>query len=394
MTIDLECESPIKLSVCIPTYNFGEFIGETLASILPQVVDGVEVVVLDGGSTDETPAIVRALQARSPALRYHRREERGGIDRDMARTVALARGEYCWLFSSDDLMKPGAIAQVLEEIDSGLDVYVCGLTICTCDMRPLKAHPILDLPSDTQLDLARESDRRMYFERARTTTAFFSFLGSVIFRKERWEEVPLDEAFVGSCWAHVARMFRIIPAGLRVKYLARSHILKRSDNDSFMDRGLIRRMALTIDGYHRLAETFFARDSFEARQIRRVVAAEFPPYVMLYAKWVSTSASPEERLLLRRLVEKVYRDPSMRNRLYRSIYQIVPVSPFRRLVDGLSRGVRGRTAKQSHAGSRAQHGGDVSARLPSPAAVGHQAILREHAFGEVTDQASLGSPRR
>src|SRR5580658_6364649 len=80
----------MRLSICIPTYNFGAFIGETLESIAAQLQDGVEVVVLDGGSTDETAEVVGAFAQRHPQIRYHRQPERGGIDRDMARTVALA----------------------------------------------------------------------------------------------------------------------------------------------------------------------------------------------------------------------------------------------------------------------------------------------------------------
>jgi len=339
MTADADLEAPIKLSICIPTYNFGEFIGETLESVLRQVVEGVEVVVLDGGSTDATPAVARAFQARFPALRYHRCDERGGIDRDMARTVDLARGEYCWLFSADDLMKPDAIRRILEEVESRLDLYLCGLTLCTCDMRPLKDHRILDLPSGMTFDLGREDDRRMYFRQAETTTAFFSFLGSVIFKKARWDAIPLDEDFVGSCWAHVARIFRMIPSGLRVKYLAPAYLWKRCDNDSFMDAGLIRRFALTIDGYHRLAATFFAQDSPEARHIRRAVAAEFPPYVMLYAKWISGDASPEDRLLLERLVETVYGDSSLSNWLRRGVYRGTPVLPVKAMAARVSGGI-------------------------------------------------------
>ena len=99
----------MRLSVCIPTYNFGAFIGETLQSIAAQLQDGVEIVVLDGGSTDDTAEVVGAFAQRYPQIRYHRRPERGGIDRDMARTVALARGEYCWLFGADDTMRAGAL---------------------------------------------------------------------------------------------------------------------------------------------------------------------------------------------------------------------------------------------------------------------------------------------
>jgi len=47
-----------RLSICIPTYNFGRFIGETLDSILPQATEDVEVTVVDGASTDNTADIV------------------------------------------------------------------------------------------------------------------------------------------------------------------------------------------------------------------------------------------------------------------------------------------------------------------------------------------------
>ena len=321
--------SAIRLSICIPTYNFGAFIGETLESILPQVVEGVEVVILDGGSTDDTTAVVEGFQKRYPELRYTRRDERGGIDRDMARTVDLARGEYCWLFSSDDLMPPGAMAAMLAEISSGYDVYLCGLTICTFDMHPVKDHKILRAGAGSTFQLADERDRRAYFERADTTTAFFSFLGSVIFRKARWDEVPLNEDFVGSCWAHAARLFELIPSGLTVKYLRTSYVLKRSDNDSFMEVGVVRRYAISIDGYHRMARTFFGSDSFEAWHIRRVVTNEFHARAMLWAKMVTRDAPPEDRAELARLAAANYGDPTLRNRGYRVVYKLTPIPIFK-----------------------------------------------------------------
>ncbi len=94
----------IKLSICIPTYNFADFIGETLQSIADQLDDRVEVVVVDGASTDNTGDVVRTFTNTYPNIRYHLLEEKGGIDVDMARSVELARGEFCWLFSSDDVM--------------------------------------------------------------------------------------------------------------------------------------------------------------------------------------------------------------------------------------------------------------------------------------------------
>jgi abequosyltransferase len=296
---------------------------------MPQMVDGVEVVILDGGSTDNTPDVVGGFRERYPELRYERRPERGGIDRDLARTVGLARGDYAWLFCSDDVMKPGAIEAMLGHIASGRDVYVCGVTLCTRDMRVIGDHAVAALPADAEFDLGDPADRRRYFESALTTTAFFSFAGSLILSKARWDTRTIDEDFVGSCWAHVARFFSMVPEGLTLGYLSTSYLYKRSDNDSFMDDGLIRRYALAIDGYHRLAATFFAEQSLEARHVRRSVANEFPPYVLLEAKSNAPAERPEDVPLLNRLAAKAYVDPSLRNRVRHLTYRYTPLFAFR-----------------------------------------------------------------
>lgn len=320
----------IRLSICIPTYNFGEFIGQTLESIIKQATDEVEIVIVDGASTDNTAEIVHSFQQRFPRLNYHRLEKRGGIDCDMAKTVELARGEYCWLFSSDDLMKEHAIKTILEEIDRGFDIYLCGLTLCTRDMKPIKDHAILNIDSDAEFDLGKREDRLAYFRLGQTTTAFFSFMGSLIFKKSRWDGIGIDEAFVGSLWAHAARIFRMIPDGLQLRYLANSYLYKRSDNDSFLDKGIANRFKMAIDGYYRLANTFFGENSVEAFHIRRVLRNEFVPQQFLKAKLESKEKGRMEDIeLIEHLVAKVYNDPSLLNRIYSIIYKVTPLYAYK-----------------------------------------------------------------
>jgi abequosyltransferase len=319
--------SDLRLSICIPTYNFGRFIGETLGSIIPQAGDRVEIVVLDGGSTDGTAEVVKGFMRDFPHLRYHRKEKRGGIDRDMAETVGIARGEYCWLFSADDVMEPGAVQKILERIREGHDVFLCGLTLCTFQMRPVKRHPILAAPDGAVFDLSIQKEREDYFRRADTTTAFFSFCSSLVFRKSRWDAIPLDEKFVGSCWAHVARFFRMIPAGLTVKYLPEPCLRKRGDNDSFLDRGIIHRVGIGIAGYHRLANTFFGRDSEESFHIRRVLRNEYSLPGMLGMKLKAASSDGTGgREDLDRLVEMLYSDDLWSNRVNLAVYRLAPIS--------------------------------------------------------------------
>ena len=97
----------MKLSIPVPVYNFAEFLPETLQSIVSQEgAEQVEIIVVDGASTDNTPQVMAEFCAKYPNVRYHRLPEKGGIDRDMAKSVEVSSGEYCWLFSGDDIMSP------------------------------------------------------------------------------------------------------------------------------------------------------------------------------------------------------------------------------------------------------------------------------------------------
>ena len=318
---------PPSLSICIPTYNFGRFIGETLTSIVDQATEDVEIVVLDGGSTDNTAEVVERFRNGFPRLRYHRKDKKGGIDRDMAETVGIASGEYCWLFSADDTMESGAIRDILEQIREGHDVYLCGLTLCDIKMRPLRQHPVSSAPPGAIFDLSVPKERDDYFRQAETTTAFFSFCSSLIFRKSRWDAIPLDEEFVGSCWAHVARFFRMIPQGLTVKYLPLPHLRKRGENDSFLDRGIIHRVGIGIAGYHRLANTFFGKNSDESFHIRRVLRNEYCLAGMLGMKLKAASGGNREDIeYLDRLVEMLYLNDLWSNRMHLVVYRLAPVS--------------------------------------------------------------------
>ena len=124
--------------------------------------------------------------------------------------------------------------------------------------------------------ISNPRERAEYASLAMTSEAFFSFMGGLIVKKSKWDSVRLNEAFVGSCWAHAARLFEIMPDGLAVKYVARAYLNRRSSNNSFSDKGVINRHRLGIEGYNRIADVFFDHDSVEAFHIRRVLKYEHP----------------------------------------------------------------------------------------------------------------------
>ncbi len=322
--------STTLLSICIPVYNFAAFIGETLASIIPQATDEVEIVVVDGASTDNTAEVIASVQRSFPRLRYHRLDKKGGIDRDMARSVELAQGDYCWLFGGDDIMAPGAMADILKQIQEGHDLYVCESILCSSDMTPIGKHNLLAANHEQVFDLGDPAVRADYFSRARNTAAFFSFCSSLVFKKARWDSVPVDDQFVGSHWDHVARFFRMIPYGIRVKYLPEPHLSKRGDNDSFLGQGLVNRYRITIEGFDRLSRAFFAPGSTEDFHIRRTMKAEHNLKSLLDAKLLCHDRGLTDDLaILDQLARTQYSYPLLSNRFMLFVYRCAPIPLLR-----------------------------------------------------------------
>ena len=300
----------IRMSVCIPVYNCAEFIGQALDSILPQTDSTMEVIVYDGGSTDGTPAVMEQYSRQWTNLHYFRGAERGGIDADLVTCVSYAKGEYCWLFSGDDVMRPGAIARALDWLKGGRDVYICRHTVCNKSMVIAHEYRVLAPDESYSADLADSGQRIAWFRRATTTEAFFSFLSGLIVRRDKWLAGTLPQEFGKSCWGHVARYFGLIPSGLSVSYIAETWLDQRGGNDSFADRGIANRYRIAIEGYTRLANHFFGESSAEARSVRKALRNEFPLLTLLHARLLCPEQPErEDDKLLGRLVHMIYRDP-------------------------------------------------------------------------------------
>ena len=313
----------IRLSFCIPVYNFGAFITQTLDSIAPSLDShaDMEAVVLDGGSTDDTPAIMAAYCARHPRVRYVRQDQRGGIDADMARSVALACGEYCWLLSGDDLVRPGAIDELRVLLDEGHDVYLSEHTQCDIAMRHLGDHPVFRRRDGFSANLGDPVERLAYLADARNSEALFSFMSGLIVRRHKWLSAPEPVDFMRSCWGHVARLLASTDPDLRVRVVGRQWIDRRGATDSFRAHGTVRRLAIAVDGYQQIATRFYGAASAEAAEIRRLIRADLGVRLFLQVR-VMCAHDParEDRAQLDRLVRALYADPRLDCLIARLLY--------------------------------------------------------------------------
>lgn len=98
-----------RISVIIPNYNYGQFLEAALRSVLLQAYENLEVIVIDGGSTDDSLAIIEQYR---PWISVAVSEKDDGQSDAINKGIARASGEICTYLNSDDLYAPHALATV------------------------------------------------------------------------------------------------------------------------------------------------------------------------------------------------------------------------------------------------------------------------------------------
>lgn len=97
------------VSLCIPTYNAGETVRETLESILAQSYTNLVVHVSDNASTDDTLNIVESMADRR--IIVHRHNENIGGEGNFNRCIGYGEGKYTAIFHADDLYEPEMVSR-------------------------------------------------------------------------------------------------------------------------------------------------------------------------------------------------------------------------------------------------------------------------------------------
>lgn len=105
--------TPPLVSIVVPSFNQGRYIAETLESCLNQDYDRMEVLVVDGGSTDSTLDVLKGL--RSPKLRWWSEPDRGVVDA-VNKGLERAGGAILSVQSSDDVFVEGAVTSAVDAL--------------------------------------------------------------------------------------------------------------------------------------------------------------------------------------------------------------------------------------------------------------------------------------
>lgn len=168
------------VSIVIPAYNGAQQLRRAIPMLDGQTYANTEIVVVDDGSADDTPAALRELAATRPHMR-HVRQDNGGAGAARNRGVAEARGRFIAFLDCDDLWPDNSVEARMAPLLAGEDPEIMG-AYCPADIVDERGAKIIETPL---FDYAQPFDR-LYF--TSVTGSLFN-PSCVIVRKEAFDLV-------------------------------------------------------------------------------------------------------------------------------------------------------------------------------------------------------------
>jgi glycosyltransferase involved in cell wall biosynthesis len=103
------------VSILIPAYNAEAWLADTLESVVAQTWSRKEIIVVDDGSKDQTPAIARRFASRDVSIVT---QENQGVSAARNKAFSVCQGDYIQWLDADDLLSPDKIAKQMEAAEA------------------------------------------------------------------------------------------------------------------------------------------------------------------------------------------------------------------------------------------------------------------------------------
>lgn len=111
------------VSIVMPSYNTGRFIGRSIDSVLAQTYQNWELLIVDDCSTDETDRVVGEYN--DSRIHYLKNETNSGAAVSRNKALSFAKGEWIAFLDSDDLWYPGKLEKQLHYMEENNYRFTC-----------------------------------------------------------------------------------------------------------------------------------------------------------------------------------------------------------------------------------------------------------------------------
>lgn len=116
-----------KVSIIIPVYNSEKYIEKTLESVLGQIYENIEVIVIDDGSTDNSGELVEKIAGTDNRIKYFKIKN-GGPGNARNTGILKATGKYIGFCDGDDIIKPEMYQKLVSYLENAdADIALCDI---------------------------------------------------------------------------------------------------------------------------------------------------------------------------------------------------------------------------------------------------------------------------
>lgn len=120
------------ISIIVPIYNGEAYLDRCVQSILAQTYSDWELLLIDGASTDRTPAMCDAWQRKDERIRVFHAKENRGVSEGRNRGIREAQGGYLMFVDADDWLLPDCLQRLYQDMQiPGVEIAGCGFQSCT-----------------------------------------------------------------------------------------------------------------------------------------------------------------------------------------------------------------------------------------------------------------------
>ena len=231
-----------KLSICIPTFNRSQFLIQLLNNLKGQITEDllsyVEICISNNASEDNTKEVVECFMKEHSNLSVvYSENEENIFEENFIKAVEISNAEFCWLIGDDDLPEEGAVARVLQELTTDLDILLFDVKHFDFNMEEhlgtVKCFKHID--KSRVFDFSIQSDMLEYFEKATAKNMLFTFISNTVFKRASWikaGKIQKAKEFLGKCSNHVfLNLDTLVNEKGRIKYINDSLVWYRSGNN-------------------------------------------------------------------------------------------------------------------------------------------------------------------
>jgi glycosyltransferase involved in cell wall biosynthesis len=152
-------ESKPLVSVLIPSYNSGDYLDDSIGSIINQTYTNWELIITDDASTDNSVEVAKGYANKDERIKVYENEKNRGISGNMNEGLKYCKGEYIAILDADDWSYPYRLKEQVEVMENDKDIVACSGFLDITD-EYLKSKYVKDLP-ETDEQLRRAMKRYM-----------------------------------------------------------------------------------------------------------------------------------------------------------------------------------------------------------------------------------------